>query len=191
MLDIASEVFVERGYVATSMDEIAERVGVSKPMLYEYFGSKEGLLLATIREARAELRTLTEAAVAGSETGEEALQRGLLAFFTFIDERREAWSLLRQEVTLLATSAAEEVEAIRLQQTELQTALLKVYLPGVPDRDLEAASEFLVGASERMALWCQRNPSITPSTAAKYTFEIFWGGLKGLIRAPQTLDNQT
>ncbi|MGH3746792.1 MAG: helix-turn-helix domain-containing protein, partial [Micromonosporaceae bacterium] len=48
MLAVAEQVFAERGYRDASMDEIAGRVGVTKPMLYAYFGSKEGLLLATI-----------------------------------------------------------------------------------------------------------------------------------------------
>ena len=59
MLDVAEEVFGERGYQATSMDEIAERCGVSKPMLYEYFGSKDGLLVACVSRSKAELLDVT------------------------------------------------------------------------------------------------------------------------------------
>ncbi|HEY2101407.1 MAG TPA: helix-turn-helix domain-containing protein, partial [Pseudonocardia sp.] len=44
ILDAASAVFAERGYQAASMDAVAERVGVTKPVLYDHFGSKEGLL---------------------------------------------------------------------------------------------------------------------------------------------------
>jgi AcrR family transcriptional regulator len=44
ILGIAEEVFAERGFQATTMEDIAERVGVTKPLIYEYFGSKEGLL---------------------------------------------------------------------------------------------------------------------------------------------------
>src|SRR3954452_13310994 len=98
MVRIAGEVFAEHGYVAASMDEIAELVGVSKPMLYEYFHSKEGLLLACIRQSRAALREATEQATVGAVSAEDALRRGLLAFFVFIRERREAWSLLRHEM---------------------------------------------------------------------------------------------
>src|SRR5687767_14290304 len=55
MLDVAARVFAERGYHAASMDEIAAEVGVSKPMLYAYFDSKEGLYLACIDRAGQDL----------------------------------------------------------------------------------------------------------------------------------------
>ena len=86
MIAVAEEVFATLGYQASSMDEIAERVGVSKPMLYEYFGSKEGLLVACIRAARAELLAVTTASVRGAAGAEEAMRRGLAAFFEFTDE---------------------------------------------------------------------------------------------------------
>src|SRR3954467_8951573 len=88
MVAVAEELFAERGYQAASMDEIAEQVGVSKPMLYEYFGSKEGLLVACIRQARAELHDLTAESVIGAESAEDALRRGLVTFFRYTDEHR-------------------------------------------------------------------------------------------------------
>jgi AcrR family transcriptional regulator len=183
MLDVAVEVFAEHGYVATSMDEIAARVGVSKPMLYEYFNSKEGLLLAAIQDARTELRTVTEDALAGATSAKDALRRGLLAFFRFIDQRRDAWSLLRHELGFLGTTAADEIEAIRRQQTELHVQLIRLYAPDAAEQEVQAAAEILVGACERMAVWCERNGDITPEIAANYTLNIIWGGLAGLQRA--------
>lgn len=178
MLNVAVEVFAERGYVATSMDEIADRVGVSKPMLYEYFSSKEGLLLAAIREARAELRGATEQAVVGASSGREALRLGLRAFFEFIDQHRAEWSLLRHEPTLIGGTAAAEVEAIRQQQTELNASLLRLFLDAASDLEIEAAAEFLVGACERMAIWCERRDEVSPEMAADFTLDILWGGLQ-------------
>ncbi len=182
MLDVAVQVFAEHGYAATSMDEIAERVGVSKPMLYEYFSSKEGLLLAAIREARAELRRATEQAVVGATSGEDALRRGLRAYFQFIGQRRAQWHLLRHELTLMGGSAADEVEAIRQQQTELNASLLRVFLTAASDLEVEAAAEILVGACERMAIWCERHSEVTPEMATEYTLDILWGGLQGKQR---------
>src|SRR5688500_7867062 len=78
MLQVAEQVFASRGYQAASMDEIAEQVGVSKPMLYAYFGSKDGLLLACIRRARAELHEVTTAAIAEGGSALDVLRRGLV-----------------------------------------------------------------------------------------------------------------
>ncbi|WP_199432945.1 TetR/AcrR family transcriptional regulator [Qaidamihabitans albus] len=178
MIDVAEAVFAELGYAAASMDEIAERVGVSKPMLYEYFNSKEGLLLACIRQSRAALRTVTEQAVTGAVTAEDAIRRGLLAFFVFIRDRRQAWSLLRQEMALIGTSAADEIEATRQQQTDLIAALMSDYIDGSDQLRTEALAEFVVGACERLAIWSERHEEVTPEIVTGYAMDLLWGGLE-------------
>src|SRR2546426_8290034 len=85
MLDMAEEVFAEQGYHKAAMDEIAERCGVSKPMLYEYFGSKEGLMLAVVARNRAELYEVTTAAIKDADGPRDVLWRGMLAYFEFMD----------------------------------------------------------------------------------------------------------
>lgn len=177
MVEVAEAVFAERGYVAASMDDIAERVGVSKPMLYEYFNSKEGLLLACIGQARAELRVSTEEAVSKATDAEDALRRGLLAFFVFIRERRQSWSLLRHEMTLIGTPAAEGIEATRRQQTDLIATLMAGYFDAASPLQVEASAEFVVGACERLAIWCERHDKITPEMATGYAMDLLWGGL--------------
>jgi AcrR family transcriptional regulator len=182
MIEVAEAVFAEHGYVTTSMDEIAERVGVSKPMLYEYFHSKEGLLLACIAQSRSELREVTEQAVLGATTAEEALRRGLRAFFVYIRERRQAWSLLRHEMVLIGTTASEEIEATRRQQTDLIAKLMAGYFTvGSPLR-VEATAEFVVGACERLAIWCERHDEVTPERATEYAMDALWTGLRERAR---------
>ncbi|KDN23065.1 TetR family transcriptional regulator [Amycolatopsis rifamycinica] len=182
MIEVAEQVFSARGYAAASMDEIAELVGVSKPMLYEYFNSKEGLLLACIRESRAVLREVTEQATVGAADAEDALRRGLLAFFVFIRERRQAWSLLRHEMALIGTPAADEVEETRRQQTDLIAALMSGYFDGGDDLRAEAAAEFVVGACERLAIWCERHDEVGPETATEYAMDVLWSGLRNRAR---------
>src|SRR4051794_9158664 len=177
MVEVAEQVFSARGYAAASMDEIAELVGVSKPMLYEYFNSKEGLLLACIRESRAVLREVTEQATIGATDAEDALRRGLLAFFVFIRERRQAWSLLRHEMALIGTPAADEVEETRRQQTDLIAALMSGHFDNGDDLRAEAAAEFVVGACERLAIWCERHDEVSPELATEYAMDVLWAGL--------------
>ncbi|WP_031465579.1 TetR/AcrR family transcriptional regulator [Sciscionella sediminilitoris] len=182
MLTVAEEIFAARGFVATSMDEIAERVGVSKPMLYEYFGSKEGLLIGTIRQARAELRRSTEEAVLGAIDIEDALRKGLVAFFEFITNHRQAWSLLRNEGALMANSAGSEVEQTRQQQTNLMTALMQGFAPTTDEKSREAAAEILLGACERLATWCEHRDEVTPAQAAEYIMRGCWYGMLAEFR---------
>ncbi|WP_167121197.1 TetR/AcrR family transcriptional regulator [Amycolatopsis viridis] len=178
MLEVAEVVFAERGFAAASMDEIAERVGVSKPMLYEYFHSKEGLLLACVAQARAELREVTERAVEGCTDARTALRSGLRAFFVFARERRQGWSLLRHELALIGTSASEALEATRRQQTDLIARLMAQYFDaGAGALLLDAAAELVVGASERLAIWCEQHDEVTPDLATDLAMEILWPGL--------------
>jgi AcrR family transcriptional regulator len=178
-LDVAEEVFAEHGYAAVSMEEIAARVGVSKPMLYDYFGSKEGLLLATIGRARGELREVTERAVAEGGSAEDKLRRGYLAYFRFHEAHRRAWLVVMQEPVLLV-GAAGEIEATRRQQTDLIVSQLQWLAPDRPRRDLEAYAEIIVGACERLALWRTRNPEASVDDAVRQMMDLTWTGLSSL-----------
>jgi AcrR family transcriptional regulator len=182
MIDVAEQLFAERGYRAASMDEIAERVGVSKPMLYEYFGSKEGLFVACIRQARAELAAVTMHSVAGRTSAEDALRSGLVAFFEFTDSHRRAWELIRHEATVAGQAAVDEIEAIRQQQTAIDVQLLAAYLPDGDQRELEAAAEIIVGACERLSIWYVRQDDVSARQAAEYVMQLVWYGLRDRLR---------
>ncbi|MFO7192008.1 TetR/AcrR family transcriptional regulator [Thermocrispum agreste] len=180
MIAVAVEVFAEHGFLAASMDDIAARVGVSKPMLYEYFDSKEGLLVAALRHARTELHRTVEQALADASSAEDALRQGLLAYFTFMAQRRQAWSLLRQELGALGPAAAEEVETIRRQQTQLHMRYLRHYAPYTTEDEIEVAAEIIVGGCERLAAWCDRHHGVSPERATQYAWNVIWGGLSAL-----------
>jgi AcrR family transcriptional regulator len=182
MMTVAEAVFAEHGYAASSMDEIAERVGVSKPMLYEYFGSKEGLLVACIRQVRAELHDLTAESVIGAESAEEALRRGLVTFFRYTDEHRRSWELLlRTEAAVVGPAAIAEIEAVRQEQVKLHIALFSAYLPNADPRRLEASAEILLGACERLSVWYVQHDDVEPEEAAEHVMRMMWFGLRGEV----------
>jgi len=178
MIAVGEEIFAERGFQATSMDEIAERVGVSKPMIYEYFGSKEGLLVACIRAARAELLTATLASVEGVGSAEEALRRGLTAFFEFTDSHRRSWQLLQAEASVAGPTAVDEIEAVRQQQTAVNATLFASFLPDLPQTELEAYAEIVVGACERLSLWYVAREDVQAEEAAELIMRLVWFGLR-------------
>jgi AcrR family transcriptional regulator len=152
-------------------------------MLYEYFGSKEGLLIGCIHRARTELRSKTEHAIAGAEGAEDVLRRGLLAFFEFIAEHTQSWILLRQEAAITVPSAVEEIEGIRRQQTDLIASVMAGFATEASPTIAEAYAEIIVGACERLALWCQRRGDITPEQATDHVLDLVWSGLVSRIRA--------
>src|SRR3954470_6292147 len=93
MLDAALGVFTARGFDAASMDEIAAASGITKPMLYSYFGSKEGLYLACIdRAARPLIEALRAAAVVPEDDPARRLWAGTRAYLGWVDAHRELWA---------------------------------------------------------------------------------------------------
>ena len=185
ILRIAEEVFAERGFQATTMEDIAELVGVTKPLIYEYFGSKEGLLSACITRARTQLRVATEAA--WQATGEDApleevFRAGVRAFFEFIDEHANAFVLIQQEGAV-ASQASPLIESIREQQSAATMATFRQApaLAAVPDELLEGYVEVIIGACERVAVWRTRRRGVSTQQATDVVVSTVWSGLDALL----------
>ncbi len=172
ILAVAEEVFAADGYQAASMDDIAHRVGLSKPMLYEYFGSKDGLLLACLEKAKRGLLDCTTAAAQRADGREQLMYDCLLAFFRFSDEHAQAWALLRNEAAVPNGSVNSELEAIRRQQTEFTAGLLEATRPELDPLQLEVFAESIIGACERLALWRERRTDITPQQATEHLMSL-------------------
>src|ERR1700733_1237521 len=98
ILDAAGAVFARAGYPLAPMDEIAEGAGVSKPMLYAYFGSKEGLYLAYIRRAGRELLERLVSAAPRDQHPSARLRARIMEFLAFVEEHRDGWRVLFGEV---------------------------------------------------------------------------------------------
>src|SRR6478736_8728328 len=128
-LTAAYALFAERGYAAVTMDEVAAAVGVTKPLLYTYFGNKDRLYLACMRPAGdALMRTVVEA-VGATATPTDALRAGMQAFFRFIDADRSAWRVLFDETLPAGGEVARGVLEYRERLEGLVTAALLEQLP--------------------------------------------------------------
>jgi AcrR family transcriptional regulator len=96
LIDVGRSVFAERGYEATSVEEIAERARVSKPIVYEHFGGKEGLYAVVVdREVEHVLSSIVEAV--GSGAPRERLEQAALAFLVYVQERPEGFAVLLRD----------------------------------------------------------------------------------------------
>src|SRR5512146_1259184 len=93
LIDVGRAAFARRGYDATSVEEIAEHAKVSKPIIYEHFGGKEGLYAVVVdREMEYVVRRITEAIAAGS--ARERLERAALAFLTYVKDHPDGFAVL-------------------------------------------------------------------------------------------------
>ncbi|GEL17871.1 TetR/AcrR family transcriptional regulator [Pseudonocardia asaccharolytica] len=176
ILDAAVAVFSERGYQNASMDAVAKQVGVTKPVLYSHFGSKEGLLLACITQTRTQLLEVTSVAAAAADGPEDMLRRGTKAFFDFLDVQRPAWALLCSESAISAATCSA-LEEIRRQQTDFIAGMLAVQVPDADPHRLIGWANVIVGACERLAVWRGRDPRLTGEQATEYLMDLVWTGL--------------
>src|SRR5436190_4511894 len=87
----AVELFAERGYHASSIDDIARAAGISKALIYEHFPSKEELHVQLLEDNARELLERVTEATAGQQPAERQLEAGVGAFFRFVEQRRGAW----------------------------------------------------------------------------------------------------
>jgi AcrR family transcriptional regulator len=187
MLEVAERTFAERGYHAASVDAIAEGAGITKPMVYAYFGSKEGLYLACMERARRRLFECIDAAADPNAPPDDQLWRGLLAFLSFVSEQRESWTVLFRETTTLGGPFAAEAARLRHQIARLVAQLLgeAVAAEGLdPDR-MEATDPLahaLVGGAEAIARWWIEHPEESKERVARWLMNFVWMGFGDLVR---------
>ncbi|KOX01318.1 MULTISPECIES: TetR/AcrR family transcriptional regulator [unclassified Streptomyces] len=188
MLDAAVRIFGQRGYMAASMDEIAELAGVSKPLVYLYLNSKEDLFTACIRR---EAAALTEAVRAGVRPGlpaDRQLWDGVQAFFAHTGEHPDGWSVLHLQARTHGEPFAAEAAAMRTEIVAFVTRLVAVAAreahrdPDLPEHEVAGLAEALVGAAESLAAWANATPGVTARQAAATLMNFAWAGLGNLMR---------
>jgi AcrR family transcriptional regulator len=184
MLREAGAVFAERGFHAASMDEIADRVGVSKPMVYNHFGSKEALYFAYIEDSGRDLVASIVDAERGArgESAERRLAAGTWAFFHFVDEHRDGFVVLYSEMAARGGPARREVSAIRRQIIELVMLLFDRVTEesGVDPESVggtEALAQAYVGAGESLANWFLEHPDDSVEAVGSRLMNTAWNGL--------------
>ena len=95
ILSVALQAFARAGYHNTSMNDIAEQLGVTKPVLYQYFDSKRALYLELLDHVGRDLvNHVTRAAAAAGDNGRQKTVNGMVAYFTWVDANRDAFSLV-------------------------------------------------------------------------------------------------
>lgn len=180
LLDIAEEQFAERGYGEASVEEIARLAGVSRPIVYDHFGDKQGIYLACLRRAREELEEMIAAATATAESPREMLERGTDAYFEFVERRDRRWAVLFGGVEL-AGSAAAEVARLRFATVERIRGLLEAIAPGVDAVAMDAFAHAVSGSAEQVAKWWRANPELSREQVVAQQVAFAWGGISLLV----------
>jgi AcrR family transcriptional regulator len=174
LLELAEALFAERGYAGSSMDELARRAGVTKPVVYELFGSKEGLFGACVDRSIERLAAGIAEAVRAETDPEARLRAGGLAFLRFAATNRVAWDLMA-----MGGRFAAQAERVRAGQAELIRELMaEMARPDVGARELDAAAHAVNAAYEGVAHWMWAHPDVPIEELAGWVVELLLPGLR-------------
>ena len=182
LVSAARALFGERGYAGVTMDDVARAVGVTKPLLYAYFGNKERLFLACLEPAAEELVETVVDAVAAAEDPAQALELGVHAFFAFVDRNRDSWRVLFDDTVPPSGQLARWVGDHR---DRIETMVARALLARMPARrrqraavEVEALSVALLAASEALARWWVRTGALSAAQAADLLVTTIEPGLR-------------
>jgi AcrR family transcriptional regulator len=176
LAELAEELFAERGYAGASMDELARRAGVTKPVIYELFESKDGLFRACVDRAVRRMAESVAAAVRAERDPEARLRAGALAFLRFAKGNRVAWDLMAMGA---GGRFAEQALSVRESQAELIRELMEENAPVRSDPlELEAAAYAVNSAFEGLAHWMWRQPEVSVEQLADWAVDLLLPGLR-------------
>ncbi len=194
ILDSALTVFAERGYHASSIDDIARGGGISKALIYEHFGSKQELYAELLEQYAGDLFERLGAAIEEAGTaGSARLAVGLDAFYGFVEEHRVAWRMLFREAN--DPEMVRVLERIVAQVTGVVAALIAEdpgsRLSGADEAEREQGiqmlAQMLVGSVQSLANWWADHQEVPRARILLMTMDYAWLGLERLSRGERWL----
>ncbi|WJY67694.1 TetR/AcrR family transcriptional regulator [Corynebacterium auris] len=183
LISIGRAAFAERGLDGVSVEEIAARAGVSKPVLYEHFGGKDGLYKAIVDEDTAELEVMILEAISQGRW-RERIEGGIVALLTFVEKNTDGFMILvhgqvpgeeRTFSTLLNRSIAQVSSflGVAFNHRGLDPSISPLY------------AQALVGTASNTALWWLDQRSPDKYTVAAHIANLAWNGLRGMEATPK------
>jgi AcrR family transcriptional regulator len=182
LLGAAQEVFVAQGYHAAAMDEIAERAGVSKPVLYQHFPGKLELYLALLDEHAEGLVQRVREALATTSDNKVRVQRTMEAFYDFVAGEGEAFRLVFESDLRNVAPVRARVERTNQQCAEMIAQVIQEDT-GVSSDEAHLLGMGLVGMAEVSArYWLSQRGTIPKEQAEHLVARLSWRGIGGFPR---------
>jgi AcrR family transcriptional regulator len=184
LLDLAEELFIARGYAAVSMEDIARAAGVTRPVVYDHLGSREGAYLACVERARTTYEAELLQRVDATADPREQLRAGGEAFFAMLEAHPGRWQLLFGSSAVLPSGEAnQELAAMRFATIDQIRILISTAAPSSPPERIEACAHVVSGAGERLGHWWLTRPELPREAIVEHFVEILWDGLRRYVEA--------
>jgi AcrR family transcriptional regulator len=184
LLTAAQEVFVVQGYHAAAMDEIAERAGVSKPVLYQHFPGKLELYLALLDESVESLTAAVHAALESTSDNKLRVTATFTAFFDFVGDTGQAYRLVFESDLRNEPAVRDRLDAAMNRCAEMVSGVIQEDA-GVQDAEAQLLGMGLVGMAHVCAVyWLGTGRPIPKDAAEQLLSRLAWRGISGWPRVP-------
>ncbi|MDO5711756.1 MAG: TetR/AcrR family transcriptional regulator [Micrococcales bacterium] len=181
LLQAAQSVFVERGYHAAGMDEMAERAGVSKPVLYQHFPGKYELYLALLDEADRDIVSAVLDGMNSSADNKERVQATIRAYFAFVAREGAAYRLVFESDLSNDPQVRERIQEVQRHCAEAVAEVIGHGTDCTPDQALLLATG-VVGMAQTAARHWLLDQSMPQTEAVRLVSDLAWRGMRGLPR---------
>jgi AcrR family transcriptional regulator len=180
LFDVARERFAWQGFHATSMDEIAEAAGVTKPVLYQHFPSKRALYVELLEDTGRQLLSTLAEATSKAGSGRERVEFGFAAYFRFAVNNRSSFQLLLGTAMRSDPEFGQIVEEIIAAVAETISMLITIDVMTGEQRVVLASA--LVGMAESVGRRALAEPAldVDADELAHWIGELAWFGLRGV-----------
>jgi AcrR family transcriptional regulator len=179
LLEVALEVFGEHGFHPTSMNDVAEAAGVTKPVLYQHFRSKRDLYREVLTDVGAQLLDAITKATTAAQSPREQVELGFIAYFRFVEANEAAFRVLFGGGTRRDEEFAAQVAEVEGAIAEAIATLIDVEdLTGAQRRQL---AHGLVGLAEGTSrVWMADGVEEPAEDIARLVANLAWHGLRDI-----------
>jgi AcrR family transcriptional regulator len=182
LLDAALEVFVSQGYHAAAMDEIAERAGVSKPVLYQHFPGKLELYLALLDQSVDELVKTVRRALRSTADNKQRVAATFSAYFGYVDREGQAFRLVFESDLSNEAAVRERLDRGQQECAEMISQIVRQDA-GLDDEEAHLLSVGMVGLAQVTArYWLTTRDHIPREAAEQLVARLAWRGISGWPR---------
>jgi AcrR family transcriptional regulator len=182
LLTAALEVFTAAGYHSAAMDEIADRAGVSKPVLYQHFPSKLDLYLAVLDTHIDSLVFAIQRAIQSTPDNAKRVQATIAAYFDFIEAEGEAFRLLFESDMNVEPAVRERLNRMTYDCAAAVSAVISLDT-GLPQEAAMLLGVGLIGSAQVTARhWLERDSKLSREQAQALATNIIWRGISGFPR---------
>jgi AcrR family transcriptional regulator len=179
LLGAARDVFVAQGYHAAAMDEIAERAGVSKPVLYQHFPGKLDLYLALLDESADELVKIVSDALSSTSDNRQRVSATFRAFYDFVSGTGEAFRLVFESDLSNEPAVRARLDRAMNECSDMVSQFIREDA-GVSNEEAHHLGMALVGMAQVSArYWLAHDQAIPKDAAEQLIARLAWRGISG------------